>query len=101
MLNINKYSKNAYFLAAASWQRLLGRGLLGSRLLSSLHGRLLDSLYSLLGLLGSRLLNLLLNSKTALAASTVLLATTYLRIAWQEDPFLSENTLMAEAIVTA
>merc|ERR1712128_304105 len=37
----------------------------------------------------------------ALAASTLLLATTYLRIAWREDPFLSPSPLMAAAIMVA
>merc|ERR1712128_295743 len=37
----------------------------------------------------------------ALAASTLLLATTYLRMAWREDPFLSPSPLMAAAIMVA
>merc|ERR1719411_2335603 len=37
----------------------------------------------------------------ALAASTLLLAITYLRMAWREEPFLSLRALMAAAIITA
>merc|ERR1712033_50077 len=37
----------------------------------------------------------------ALAASTLLLATTYLRIAWREEPFLSASFLMAAVIMAA
>merc|ERR1712036_103508 len=37
----------------------------------------------------------------ALAASTLLLATTYLRIAWREDPFLSASPLTAAVIMAA
>merc|ERR1712106_352198 len=37
----------------------------------------------------------------ALAASTLLLATTALRMAWREDPFLSPSPLMAAAIMVA
>merc|ERR1711964_223390 len=37
----------------------------------------------------------------ALAASTLLLATTYLRMAWREEPFLSASFLMAAVIMAA
>merc|ERR1712106_552485 len=37
----------------------------------------------------------------AAAASTLLLATTALRMAWREDPFLSPSPLMAAAIMVA
>merc|ERR1712106_1057347 len=39
--------------------------------------------------------------RAALAASTLLLATTALRMAWREDPFLSPSPLMAAAIMVA
>merc|ERR1711892_612923 len=42
-----------------------------------------------------------LTRTAALAASTLLLATTYLRIAWREEPFLSPSPLMAAAIMVA
>merc|ERR1712176_307963 len=42
-----------------------------------------------------------LTRTAALAASTLLLATTYLRMAWREEPFLSPRPLMAAAIITA
>merc|ERR1712243_153276 len=37
----------------------------------------------------------------ALAASTLLLATMYLRMAWREEPFLSARALMAVLIIAA
>merc|ERR1712106_876975 len=37
----------------------------------------------------------------ALAASTLLFATTYLRMAWREEPFLSPSPLIAAAIMVA
>merc|ERR1711881_60808 len=37
----------------------------------------------------------------ALAASTLLLATTYLRMAWREEPFLSARPLTAAVIIAA
>merc|ERR1712106_64753 len=42
-----------------------------------------------------------LTRTAALAASTLLLATTNLRMAWREEPFLSPRPLMAAAIMVA